>query len=285
MIFWRTLPMVVLFALMLQGANAFAPIDDQSTREIFQLYVRGEYYAAKARLIRFMEQDTAAFGILRYFMLADIYTREQKFDSALQVVNLAWDRTNKSGNLLLIKRNGEFIDSLKSQLSFERKYLRIPKLKPLESYEMAREDSGVSDSAAVEVMDAESAEMDSSKSLLEVGILGRDPQLPKMSGNQPVLIGGLQAIERYIVENEVFPDSALKAGIEQAMVFAEVTVDTFGNPIDIAIIQAAPENMGFEESAREVLMNMQYRPAETDSGKIVSRLAQPVRFNLAEVGK
>ena len=86
------------------------------------------------------------------------------------------------------------------------------------------------------------------------------------------------AIQQYIEHNELFPDSAAKAGIERGVVIVEVTVDTVGNPMDITIINCEPEKMGFEEAAFDIMSNMQYRPAMTDSGKVIGRLYQPVSF-------
>ena len=301
--------MIILLSVFLMwqvipDASAIPRIRSQIREDAFNAYRMGEYSEAAVKLNELIRQDSTAFNIVEYFMLANILVMEGKQDSAKQIVELAYSRTGTSTDSLLIKRNTEFLDNLRKQLKNQRNILNIPDLKSLESYkappapvvlqidstaamvtdstEQSADSSAIEPDTLVSVVDTSVTVIDTANSLPGENPLSRRNEnemlIPPGNEAQPVLIGGVMAVQQYIEQNELFPDSAANSGVVRGMALVEVTVDTLGNPIDITVINCEPEKMGFEEAAYEVMSNMQYRPAVTDSGKIVGRLYQPISF-------
>lgn len=96
----------------------------------------------------------------------------------------------------------------------------------------------------------------------------------------PELIGGYQAIVDYIVVHELYPDSALSAGINgDALV--QFMVNAKGRPVDVEMAQERPENMGFGETAVEVMENMLFKPGlDSDGNPVVIKMQQVIRFRV-----
>jgi|GEM_PF-1598346 len=256
-------------------------------KEALDLYTLGEYAAAKEKLLRLITDDLKAEQITDYYMLADIFIRSGETDSAKKMLDLAWQRTETSKDSLLIKRNQEFLTALKEQLKYQIEYLKIPKLKTLESYlpppaPAAKDTTKLSAAPDSSVKDTTKAFAQTVSDTAKVdSVLAAEKQKPPeipVPGARPKIAGGAMAVMEYITMNNIFPQSAMEAGIEEGVVLVEVTVDTAGLPIGMNIVRAEPAEMGFERAALEVLENMQYIPAESDSGKTVGKLTQPVMF-------
>jgi len=258
----------------------------------FKQYSTGEYDEAYPILMKLVMEDTLAAFWMDYFMLADIYLRRFQTDSSNWVIKLGIERTETNEDPRLLKRNTDIWDNLREQLKYHRPYLTIPPYRYLEEYAEKTPDSLTVMGSEASLIDTIAAQSDSitvdtAVAVVDSGRLfppsfrpggAEFPYNPSAPALPPRLIGGIAAIQSYIEEHNLFPDSALQVGVKQGVVAVNVTVDTSGNAVDFMIIHIVPEGMGFEEMAVEVLRNMQYEPALADSVKVVGVLQQMVPF-------
>lgn len=91
----------------------------------------------------------------------------------------------------------------------------------------------------------------------------------------PRIIGGMLALQR----NLKYPRVAQQAGVE-GIVFVKVLVGTDGETQKTEIIQAKPADMGFEESAKEALQKVKWKPAKQRDRNIRVWVTIPVQFQL-----
>jgi len=286
--------MVITTAAVLLTLSYGWPLAKSQTKvrkEALNYYSMGEYLQAKEILFQLIAEDNKAEQIVDYYMLADIYIRSGELDSARAMIDLAWERTNSGTDSLLIKRNEEFLTELKEQLKYKIEYLKVPALKPLESYlppkTAAKQDTSKTTLSAPDSTVKDTLQMSikavSDTIAVDSGAISAEVEYKKppeftLSGTEPKIAGGMMALQEYIAQNNLFPEPAIEAGIEQGMVLVEVTVDTAGQVVDINIIRCEPPEIGFEDAALEVLENMHYIPAERDSGKVAGKLTLPVMF-------
>ncbi len=114
---------------------------------------------------------------------------------------------------------------------------------------------------------------DSVAALIASGELGEAPP----GSAPPELIGGQDALSRYIHQNHLYPLVAAEAMIpgEAAVQFI---VGEDGTPREFIIQSEDPEGFDFGESAIQALQNMTYRPAYRDGQYIEAPTTQIVRF-------
>lgn len=92
--------------------------------------------------------------------------------------------------------------------------------------------------------------------------------------------GGGKAMFRYIAENVVYPEEAMKNG-ESGNVYISFTVDTLGNIKDIKIDRGVSESID-RESIRVIHSMPRWKPATKNGKKVESRQRLPIRFRLAK---
>ena len=292
----KALKLIFTILIILLAVPALFP-GSKPNRELhnsaFTEYSIGEYDTAYPLLMKLVMEDTLAFFWMDYFMLADIYLRRNQPDSSDWVINLGVERTEINEDPRLLKRNTEIWDNLKEQLNYQRAYLTIPPYRSLDHYaekppdSLTHIESKTASTDSITDIQSDSTTLDTALAIADTGETsspvfvpggGEFPYNPLAPALPPRLIGGMAAIQSYIEEHSLFPDSALQAGVKQGVVAVDVTVDTSGNAVDFIIIHIVPEGMGFEEMAVEVLKNMRFEPAVSDSVKVVGILQQMVPF-------
>jgi TonB family protein len=207
-------------------------------------------------------------------------------DSVNWILTLGEKRTAKSSDARLVKRNNEVWTNLREQLKNQRSDFKVPPFRKLEDYE----EKPLPDSTKI-IAFKDSIKVSSSPDTITASKdrppISLVPGLRERRFNptgipQPILVGGNQALQEYIETQGLFPDSAKQANIDRGLVMVEVTVDTSGNAIDFKIIDAQPENMGFEELALQALRAMKYEPTVLEGVKVEGVLRQPVVFSNQE---
>ena len=75
----------------------------------------------------------------------------------------------------------------------------------------------------------------------------------------PVLAGGTQAINDYIVANNLFPEMATENGISGVALIGFI-VNTQGIPEDVKVMQEKPPGLGFGDAGVKVMRAMRFSP-------------------------
>lgn len=280
----------IFFASLLNPAQpAFGDKRAKLRDDAFKQYAAGNYSAACPILRELIADDSTAYCWMDYALLAEIYLREGSLDSAGWIITLGVERTNSSSDRRLRARNREVWDNLRRQLKHHSESLILPPYRPLDDFADSVIDSIGADSA---LSSSEELDLAAMFGAPDAPIIELPEEAKRTSPDeaadsinithrkrpQPKIIGGVSALNEYIEANRIFPDSACAAGINMGAAVVKVTVDTSGNPIDLDIVRVQPQGMGFEQLALIVFREMQYQPAETDSGRVEGTLQQPVLF-------
>jgi protein TonB len=93
--------------------------------------------------------------------------------------------------------------------------------------------------------------------------------------NEPVLIGGLEGIQKSIK----YPEMARRAGIE-GRVFVQFVVDEKGNVIDPVVVRGI--GAGCDEAALEAVKKAKFIPGKQRGRPVKVQYALPVTFRLGE---
>ena len=96
---------------------------------------------------------------------------------------------------------------------------------------------------------------------------------------QPELIGGAQAIYKYINEHDLYPEMARVAGINGNVIIG-FTVGQDGIPRDIIAIQEKPQGLGFGEAGIEAIKNMLFKPGMHEGHPVSVSMQQVIRFRI-----
>jgi protein TonB len=91
----------------------------------------------------------------------------------------------------------------------------------------------------------------------------------------PQIIGGIAELQKHLK----YPRMAANARIE-GIVFVEVIIGVDGRTENVRIIKAKPPNLGFEESAIEAMLKVQWEPAKQRDKNIRVRVTIPIEFQL-----
>jgi len=102
-----------------------------------------------------------------------------------------------------------------------------------------------------------------------------EPEIFLVVENEPVLIGGLEGIQKSIT----YPELARRAGIE-GRVFIQFVVDEKGNVIDPIVIRGI--GGGCDEAALEAVKKAKFIPGKQRGRPVKVQYALPVTFRLGE---
>lgn len=102
-----------------------------------------------------------------------------------------------------------------------------------------------------------------------------EPEIFLVVENEPVLIGGLEGIQKSIK----YPELARRAGIE-GRVFVQFVVDEKGNVIDPVVIRGI--GAGCDEAALEAVKKAKFIPGKQRGRPVKVQYALPVTFKLGE---
>lgn len=102
-----------------------------------------------------------------------------------------------------------------------------------------------------------------------------EPEIFLVVENEPVLIGGLEGIQKSIT----YPELARRAGIE-GRVFVQFVVDEKGNVIDPIVIRGI--GGGCDEAALEAVKKAKFIPGKQRGRPVKVQYALPVTFRLGE---
>lgn len=91
---------------------------------------------------------------------------------------------------------------------------------------------------------------------------------------EPQLIGGY----KFIQENLKYPEIARKAGIE-GTVLLQIVIDEVGGVSDAKVLKE-DGNVGFGQSAIDVVMKSKWKPAKQRDKPVKVRITIPIRFKL-----
>jgi len=95
----------------------------------------------------------------------------------------------------------------------------------------------------------------------------------------PVMIGGENALNQYIIAHNLFPAMAIKTGVSGICVI-EFTVDTYGNPVNLIIDMEKPGGLGFGEAGLKAVAAMKFKPGIQSDRLVNVRMRQEIRFNV-----
>ena len=96
---------------------------------------------------------------------------------------------------------------------------------------------------------------------------------------KPEIIGGTEALYKYIHEHKLFPDIAQQSRIKGVCVVRFI-VDETGKPCDLSVEKEEPEGFGFGESAQKAIDAMKFRPARHSGKKVKVIMQQIIEFEL-----
>ncbi len=96
----------------------------------------------------------------------------------------------------------------------------------------------------------------------------------------PQMSGGVQALYRYLQENDMYPDMARQAGIEGDVII-QFIVDTDGHPIDVVVSAERPEGLGFGELGVQAIQAQMFSPGFQRDRPVRVRMQQVIRFRLS----
>jgi protein TonB len=96
---------------------------------------------------------------------------------------------------------------------------------------------------------------------------------------KPEMIGGAEALYKYIHDHELFPETAQRRGINGQCVVRFV-VDETGTPCEFYIEKEEPEGFGFGESAQKAIDAMKFIPAEHSGRKVKVIMLQIIKFEM-----
>jgi protein TonB len=102
-----------------------------------------------------------------------------------------------------------------------------------------------------------------------------EPEIFIVVENEPVLIGGLEGIQK----NIRYPELARRAGIE-GRVFVQFVVDERGNVIDPVVVRGI--GAGCDEAALEAVKKAKFIPGKQRGRPVKVQYALPVTFRLGE---
>lgn len=251
---------------------------DRLRKMVFDHYSAGNYDEAMPLAKELLSKDLKCQIWMDYFIMADIYLRREAVDSARGVVELGVERTTNIADSLVRKRNNDVWNNLRRQLKNQRDYLVIPKFRPLEEYAEYKPDSAKAKTDEGFGALSPFSIITSMPELLAAPLKQPEDSAEIRFNTPPALVGGFAAINRYIDERKLFPDSAIAAGVGLGAVIADVTVDTSGKASEVEIFLSHPIGLGFEELAREALLAMGYKPAYGDTSKVIGALMQAALF-------
>ena len=95
----------------------------------------------------------------------------------------------------------------------------------------------------------------------------------------PKLIGGEEAILKYILEHRLFPEMALKAGVG-GMCTIQFVVDETGRPTDIFVKDENPRGLGFGEAGVKAISAMTFTPGQQRDRLVKVHMEQTIHFRL-----
>ncbi len=96
---------------------------------------------------------------------------------------------------------------------------------------------------------------------------------------KPILIGGPQAINDYIVKNQLYPEMAQTAEMN-GDVIVQFTVTKYGDVTDTEIAQEKPEGLGFGQAAITAMLAMKFKPGKQRDKEVAVRMQQTIRFRM-----
>ena len=96
---------------------------------------------------------------------------------------------------------------------------------------------------------------------------------------QPSFPGGEAAFAKFLRENIVYPDNALKFRV-QGTVYADVYLDSLGHVTNVEF-PADPLGSGLEDETKVVLMRSpRWNPAKEDGKPVNSKITIPVVYKV-----
>lgn len=99
----------------------------------------------------------------------------------------------------------------------------------------------------------------------------------------PRFPGGEEALIKYLYDNKVYPELAIKIGVEGRVV-ATFSVDEMGKISEVAVVKGI--GAGCDEEVIRLLKSMpNWRPGRAYGVPIKIRMHIPVTFNLSEIKK
>jgi len=282
---------------------AYSDARDKLREKATLQYSAENYIEAKKFLLEIVQEDTSGRFWMDYAMLSDIYLQEGKLDSAKNIISIGKSRSDNAEDPRVRRRNEIVWENIFKQLNHKTDFLIFPKYERLELYANDRIDSlqqaqemnqkidellfastidkpVISPGPTVNGMLAKKTAIDSSDTTQQALSLSDNEKIT--ASIYPQLAGGVKALNKYIKDNSLYPDSAASAEIPFGAVVARVKVDTSGIPTDINIIRVKPDSLGFSELAIEVFRNMKYIPAESEGKKISSEFQVPILFRAPE---
>lgn len=95
----------------------------------------------------------------------------------------------------------------------------------------------------------------------------------------PKLVGGEQALQKYLVDHNLYPEMALRAQI-QGVAIIRFIVETDGTPSNLEIFQERPAGLGFGEAGVKAMTAMRFTPGMQRDRKVRVPMQQVIRFQL-----
>lgn len=95
----------------------------------------------------------------------------------------------------------------------------------------------------------------------------------------PQLIGGEQALMKYLVDHNLYPEMARKAQI-QGVAIIRFIVETDGTPSNIEVYQERPPGLGFGEAGMKAIAAMKFKPGMQRDRKVRVPMQQVIKFQL-----
>lgn len=106
----------------------------------------------------------------------------------------------------------------------------------------------------------------------------KKPQVFVSWREKPALIGGEEAIIKYIKENDLYPKEALKDSIDGSVTVIFI-IDSMGVVVNPEVEQEVPDGFGFGEAAIMVITAMKYEPAFMNEKSVPVLMKETIRFN------
>jgi TonB family protein len=281
----------------------YADERDKIREKASSQYSAGNFAEAKKYLLELIDGDTNGRFWMDYAMLCNIYLGEGNLDSAKNIIEVGISRSGQAEDQRITRRNHVVWENLSKQLKHKTDNLTFPKFERLELYADERMDSLQQMQEIDQKLDELLFASTINKPVISQPSIANEMQQQITAGDStdssqqtiplpdeailapsvyPRLAGGIVAVNQFINDNALYPDTALTASIPYGAAVARIKVDTAGTPTDIDIIRVKPDSLGFGELAIELFRNMKYIPAESEGKKISSEFQVPVLFKAPE---